>query len=120
MQSWTCLSPFLGAEPFRFVISKQFTYTRCQLQQACLHGGNFSGALQQITKVALQTAKGRRKPAAFVFGVQAGLFGRLLPRRVERAGIVDLRHLVVGEAENLAQDFVGVFAEQWGAGHLAR
>ena len=41
------VSPFLGAEPFRFVIWEQFTYTRCQLQQACLHGSNFSGALQQ-------------------------------------------------------------------------
>jgi hypothetical protein len=67
-----------------------------------------------------QIAKGRRNPAAFVFGVQAGLFGRLLPRRVERAGIVDFGDLVIAEAENLAQDFVGVLAEQWGAGHLAR
>jgi len=41
------LSPFLVAEPFRFVIWEQFTYTRYQLQQACLHGSNFSGALQQ-------------------------------------------------------------------------
>ena len=39
--------PFLGAEPFRFVISEQFMYTRCQRQQVCLHSSNCSGALQQ-------------------------------------------------------------------------
>lgn len=37
----------------------------------------------------------KRPPAAFVSGVQTGLFGRLLPRRLERAGIVDLSYLVV-------------------------
>src|ERR1700730_3855969 len=48
-----------------------------------------------------------------------------LPRRVERAGIVDLRHLVIGKAENLPQDFIGMFAEQrrtryfaWAVRHL--
>jgi hypothetical protein len=40
------------------------------------------------------------------------LFGGDLPRRIERAGIVDLGDLMVGEAENLAQDFVGMFAKQ--------
>ena len=68
-----------------------------------------------------QIKKGRRKPAAFVFQkTRRGLFGRLLPRRIERAGIVDLGDLVVGEAEHLAQDLVGVLAEQRGARHLAR
>jgi hypothetical protein len=38
------------------------------------------------------------------------LFSGDLPRRIERAGIVDLGDLVVAEAEHLAQDFVGVFA----------
>lgn len=42
----------------------------------------------------------------------SGLFGRLFPRRVECAGIVDLGDLMVGEAEHLAQDLVGVLAEQ--------
>jgi hypothetical protein len=65
--------------------------------------------------------KSRRKPAAFVFQrTRRGLFGRLLPRRVERAGIVDFGDLVVGEAEHLAQDFVGVLAEQRGTRHIAR
>ena len=41
-------------------------------------------------------------------------------RRIERAGIMDLRHLMIAEAENLPQDFVGMFAEQRGAGHLGR
>ena len=49
-----------------------------------------------------------------------GLFGRLLARRIERAGIVDFGDLVIGEAEHLAQDLIGVLAEQRGAGHLAR
>ena len=39
------------------------------------------------------------------------LFGRNLARRVECAGIVDLGDLVVAEAQHLAQDFVGVFAQ---------
>src|SRR5438309_11534379 len=35
------------AEPFRFVIWAQFMYTRCQLQQTCLHSSNWRFALQQ-------------------------------------------------------------------------
>jgi hypothetical protein len=59
--------------------------------------------------------KDRRKPAAFVnFGSLRGLFGRVLPRRIECARIVDRGDLVVREAEHLAQDLVGVFAEQRG------
>jgi hypothetical protein len=45
---------------------------------------------------------------------------RLLAWRIERAGVVDFGDLVIAEAEHLAQDFVGVFAEQRGTGHLAR
>ena len=97
-------------------------YTKCQLQQDCLHGSNCLFASQQSLEMASQTAKGRRKPAALAFCVSEtrGLFGRLLPRGIERARIVDLGDLVVGEAEHLAQDFVGVFAEQRRAGHFAR
>src|ERR1700682_663202 len=40
--------------------------------------------------------------------------------RVERAGIVDLGHLMIGKAEHLPQDFVGMFAQQRGARHLGR
>ena len=40
----------------------------------------------------------------------ADLLGRDLSRRIERAGIVDLGHLMVAKAQHLAQDFVGVFA----------
>src|SRR5712672_2107135 len=43
-----------------------------------------------------------------------------LPRRFERAGIVDLRDLVVGQAQNLPQDLVGMFAEQRRARDLGR
>ena len=46
------------------------------------------------------------------------LFSRDLPWRVERAGIMDFGHLMVGEAENLAEDLVGMFAEQGRAQHL--
>jgi hypothetical protein len=35
-----------------------------------------------------------------------------LPRRIERAGIVDFSDLMVGEAENLPKNFVSMFAEQ--------
>jgi hypothetical protein len=71
--------------------------------------------------LASHIEKGRRNPAAFgIPEYKAGLFGRLLPRRIERAGIVDLGDLVIAEAEHLAQDLVGVLAEQRGARHLAR
>src|SRR5712672_895273 len=43
-----------------------------------------------------------------------------LPRWVERAGIVDLRYLVVGKAQNLPQDLVGMFAEQGRTRDLGR
>ncbi|WP_159450472.1 hypothetical protein [Bradyrhizobium mercantei] len=42
----------------------------------------------------------------------ARLLGRLLARRVEGAGVVDFGDLVIREAEHLAQDLVGVLAEQ--------
>ncbi len=45
-------------------------------------------------------------------GIGRGLFGGLLPRRVERAGSVNFRDLVVAETQDLAQDFVGVLAKQ--------
>jgi len=48
------------------------------------------------------------------------LLGGDLSAAVERAGIVDLRHLMIGEAENLAQDFVGMFAQQRDAYSLGR
>src|SRR6202048_2329369 len=41
------------------------------------------------------------------------------PRRVERAGIVDLGHLMIGKAQNLPQDLVGMFAEQEGTRYFA-
>src|SRR5262245_16239887 len=52
--------------------------------------------------------------------VPAPLLSGLLARWVEGAGVVDLGDLVVAEAEHLAQDLVGVFAEQRRAGDLAR
>jgi hypothetical protein len=51
--------------------------------------------------------KAAGKPAALRC-LKASLFGGDLSRRVERAGIVDLRDLMVGKAENLSQDFVGM------------
>jgi hypothetical protein len=68
---------------------------------------------------------GNEKAAGFggllsVLGVFAHLLRRLLARRVEGAGVVDLGDLVVREAEHLAQDLVGVLAEQRRAGDLAR
>jgi hypothetical protein len=40
------------------------------------------------------------------------LFGSLLARRGERPRVVDFRDLMVTEAQDLAQDLVGVLAEQ--------
>src|ERR1700694_216571 len=42
------------------------------------------------------------------------------PRRGEGAGIVDLGPLMIGKAQTLPQDFVGMFAEQRRARHLGR
>src|SRR4030088_1727377 len=65
-------------------------------------------------------AKGRRKPAASKHSARSGgLFGGNLPRRVERAGIVDLRHPMISKAETLPQDLVGVLAEQRGPRYFA-
>src|SRR5271165_6476947 len=50
----------------------------------------------------------------------SSLFRRLLARWVKGAGVVDVGDLVIAEAEHLAQDFVGVLAEQRRAGYLAR
>ena len=71
-------------------------------------------------RLAFQSKKGRQMPAAFASSVQGPLFGRLLARRGEGAGIVDFRYLVIAEAEHLAQDLVGVLAEQRRTRHLAR
>src|SRR5580693_10635373 len=60
------------------------------------------------------------QPLQSLRGKDPCLLCRLLPRRVERAGIVNFRYLVVAEAEHLAQDLIGVFAKQRRAGHLAR
>jgi hypothetical protein len=82
---------------------------------------HYTFAAQQKSAVGIPQRK--RPPEPGGLGIpeyKTGLFGRLLPRRVERAGIVDLGHLVIGEAEHLAQDLVGVLAEQRGTGHLAR
>jgi hypothetical protein len=57
-------------------------------------------------------AAGSRRPSTSLLEPKRRLFGRLLARRIERARIVDLGDLVVGEAEHLAQDLVGVLAEQ--------
>ena len=48
------------------------------------------------------------------------LFRGDFARRIERAGIMNLRHLMIAVVENLPQDFVGVFPEQGRAGHLGR
>ena len=70
------------------------------------------------TQIKLATAKCElikrppAYPAALVIAVlESALFGGNLPRRVQRAGIVDLGDLMVAEAEHLTQDFVGVFAQ---------
>jgi hypothetical protein len=61
--------------------------------------------------------RGRRRRPLVLPGV---LFGSDLPRRIERAGIVDLGNLMVAEAEDLAQDFIGMLAKQGRAFHHCR
>jgi hypothetical protein len=96
-------------------------YTKCHKQRACLHSSNYPFAVHQGRTIGIPQRK--RPPEPGGLGIpeyKTGLFGRLLPRRIERAGIVDLGDLVIAEAEHLAQDLVGVLAEQRGARHLAR
>jgi hypothetical protein len=80
-------------------------------------------------KIRIKLGHGEMRPTKKAAGTTGGLeaksckrclFSRNLARRVERAGIVDLGDLVVAEAEHLAQDFVGVLAQQRRARHLAR
>jgi hypothetical protein len=114
--------PFLGAEPFRSV-GLRAVYV-CQMPATT---GLFAWQ-QLIVCIAPNYESGipdsKRPPETGGLGIlclwKARLLGRLLPRRIERAGIVDLGDLVVGEAEHLAQDLVGVLAEQRRARHLAR
>src|SRR5205823_4395084 len=116
-------SPFSGKRRFRFVVCSQSMYTRCQVQLTCLHSSNLSFALQQKWVIrAPMEEKDRRGTGGLLrsMGQEWGLLGRLLARRIERAGIVDLGDLMIGEAEHLAQDLVGVLAEQRRAGDLAR
>jgi hypothetical protein len=63
--------------------------------------------------------KGRRKPAPFGNSLEEGrLLSGNLARRIERAGVVNFRNLMVGEAQNLPKNLVGVLTEQWRARHL--
>ena len=90
-------------------------YTRCHTQPACLHSSIFHFALQyepiedcyRARKKGCQSGS-PRNPSA----IGPRLFRSLLARRVERAGIMDLRDLMIAEAEHFAQDLVGMFAEQ--------
>jgi hypothetical protein len=86
-----------------------------------LHSRNILSQRNKNPAVGIPQRK--RPPEPGGLGIpeyKAGLFGRLLPRRIERAGIVDFGHLVIAEAEHLAQDLVGVLAEQRRTRHLAR
>jgi hypothetical protein len=82
--------------------------------------GNFPANLHLVIHTLVEDAKGRRKPAPSQFRNYKGhrLLRGDLPRRIERARIVDFSDLMVGEAENLPKNFVGVFAEQRRARHL--
>ena len=73
------------------------------------HNGSLSEAA--ACQATSQTKRAAGKPAALKGVWKRRLFGGDFSRRVECAGIVDLRDLMVGEAQYLAQDFVGVFAE---------
>jgi hypothetical protein len=104
--------PFRGGVRL-VMIWEQSTYTRYQQQYVCLHSSMSSFAVQQIAaECPPDSKKGRRNDRRPFELIWSGLFGGLLARRIERAGIVDLRHLVIAEAKDLAQDFVGMFAEQ--------
>jgi len=81
--------------------------------------------LPYLILLSIQHSPRTRKAAteaAFtgVFAKESGLLGGLLAGRVEGAGVVDLGDLVIAEAQHLAQDLVGVLAEQRRTGDLAR
>lgn len=99
------------------MIWENIMYTRCHRQRICLHSSIFDIASQyQAIGIPYRSGKTNEKGppgwAALDFCQKACLFRRLLARRIECAGIVDLGDLMVAEAEHLAQDLVGMFAEQ--------
>src|SRR5712664_534443 len=73
----------------------------------------------KASKTALPNKRAARNRRPQVVG-KSCLFSGDLPRWVERAGIVDLRNLMIGKAENLPQDLVGMFAEQRRARYFGR
>jgi hypothetical protein len=85
-------------------------YTRCQDNAlVCIAASSVS---QCSIHGSTDSKKAARRRPLHVLGSKPALFGRFLAGRVEGAGIVDFGDLVVGEAEHLAQDFVGMLAEQ--------
>ncbi|WP_213285262.1 hypothetical protein [Bradyrhizobium sp. sGM-13] len=91
-------------------------YTRYHQQWLCLHSSNQTFALQQrVGVLALQNEKRRRKTGGRCIPESQGcLFRRLLPRRIDRAGVVDFGDLVIAEAEDLAEALVGVLSGDLG------
>jgi hypothetical protein len=87
-------------------------YTRYHRQQLCLHSSNLTFAVQQrVDMLALQNAKGRRMPTAFVFQNPRLRTWPPPSRLIDRAGAVGFDDLAIAEAEHLAEDIVGVFTE---------
>ena len=108
--TWSC-SGLLAAGPAvmpYFAVAPYLMYTRYQ-KWTGLHSSNQDCAIQHG---GVNESPIRPNKTAAEIGTRARLLRRLLARRVERAGIMNLGHLMVAEAEHLAQDFVGVLAEQ--------
>jgi len=88
------------------------------------HSDSFRGLIDLHTLSPVESINGEVTPRGewpgrvktLMANTQAeylSLFRGLLSRWIERAGFVDVCDLVIAEAEHLAEDFVGVFAEQW-------
>lgn len=82
-----------------------------------MHSSNIDTAMQhgRAASIPLYPNKKKKPPKMAAFPELAEtevLLGRLLARGIEGAGVVDLGDLMIAEAEHLAQDLVGVLAEQ--------
>lgn len=82
---------------------------------ACLHGSIQTIAMQhRAVDPRHSVANAKRPPGGGLCGdpVLGGLFRGFLAWRVEGAGIVNFSDLMIGKAQHLAQDLIGVLAEQ--------
>src|SRR3954452_23242190 len=106
----------------RFVCIAAFSFSQCSIARATAA----ASANSKTTKKRDFYTQRQSPPvvrSGGLFWIRCSLLlllRSLLARWFQRAGIVDLRDLMIAEAENLPKNFIGVFPEQRRARHLRR